>query len=166
MLGRYTYFTFEEDSHCLLLSSRGIPVPVCAVCEDGYTAGLGYTCSKCSAERRGVTIAVGAILVAALVAVIARSLKVLRTDAWQSAAVESFSSGSIGENRQRLVRAKASQALRVTVVSWQIITQASTASLLVIDGNCSQPDLQAPYFVHHTTCDRLRILKRKCAVTV
>ena len=62
-------------------------------------------------------IAVGAILVAVLVAFTIRSLKALGTDAWQSAAVEMFPNGSIGGNRQRLVRAKPSQAPMITVVS-------------------------------------------------
>ena len=55
---------------------------------------LKNTTSNCSAEKTRVfvlmCIAVGAILVAVLVAFTIRSLKALGTDAWQSAAVEMF----------------------------------------------------------------------------
>lgn len=107
------------------VSARSRSVSVCAVCKDGYTSGLGYTCSKCNDERHSLAITMGAILVAAAIAVVARSLMVLGTDTDVTAAVEGFSTADVGEGRSRLVRAKASEALKTIVVSWQIVTQAS-----------------------------------------
>ena len=128
-------------------------MPVCAVCEDGYTAGLGRTCSECSAERRSATITAGAILVAVVVAAVVRGLKALGTGIRQSTAIESFFSGNVSGDGPR---AKARQSLKIIVVSWQIITQASSVSLS-IHGNRSQPYRQAPYFVCRTLYEQRRL---------
>lgn len=104
---------------------RAVFVPVCAVCDDGYTPGLGYSCSKCSDGRRCAAITLGAILVAAAVVTIARSIKFLGTDADLREAVEGFSDNDVGGDQRGRARAKASQAVKIIIVSWQIITQAS-----------------------------------------
>lgn len=94
------------------------------MCADGYTSGLGYTCSECSADRRTAAIVLATIGLVAVVATVSYSLKFPRSSAGQVVADGNFfGAGRVGV--QPIIRARAFQALKVLVVSWQIVTQAS-----------------------------------------
>lgn len=112
----------------VFIAPRFLSAPVCAVCADGYTSGLAYTCSECNEDRRIAAIATATIVLLIVVAMFARSLKFLRSSAGQAVAEETSPTGD-NAGGQHFIRTSASQALKVLLVSWQIITQVSTNHL-------------------------------------
>ena len=98
------------------------------MCADDYSGGLGYACSQCNEERRSATIAVAAVVLVAVVAIVAQGLRFLGTYAGRTVAGEAVLSGNQTGVQSLFTGARASQALKVVVVSWQIVTQASTVS--------------------------------------
>lgn len=76
-----------------------------------------------------MTIWIAAILAPAAIVAVVRSLCILGKDVDASAAVAGSSTEDTGGGRSCLVNIKASQALKIVVVSWQIITQASSVSI-------------------------------------
>ncbi|CAN0299763.1 unnamed protein product, partial [Pylaiella littoralis] len=97
----------------------GYDGPFCAVCAEGYTRGVGYTCSKCDAGRRDWTIGVALVLAAVAVVVAALGVRCL------GASVERAARWTI---RTRFERSTASQGLKIVIVSWQIVSQFSAVA--------------------------------------
>lgn len=84
----------------------------CAICSDGYTAGLGFACDKCSNTAGGIVLAVFFVVIALVVVVsIACYLIFYEHERGRQGLVE------------RMARYVPLQSLKVVIVSWQIITQ-------------------------------------------
>lgn len=108
--------------------------PVCAVCADGYTSDIGYACSRCTSGRRAATIAVISVLLLAVVALtVALGVRHLRSRRDEAHAPTGGGSGAasraggVARIGSRLWRSRVTQTVKIIVVSWQIITQASEA---------------------------------------
>ena len=99
---------------------------VWAVCADDYTSTLGYVCTQCNVGRRNAAITVAAVVLAALIAMVAHGLKFLGTYGGQTAAGEVVPTENAAGVQLVLIGARASQALKAVVVSWPLVTQAST----------------------------------------
>ena len=96
--------------------------PDCAVCLDGYARGFGNSCIECSGQRRSAMIAFTAVVVVALVASIVIGIQSLEVDT----EAHSCSPRQVLKMvYHQIRRTRASQALKIMVVSWQIVTQAS-----------------------------------------
>ncbi|CAM9706213.1 unnamed protein product [Ascophyllum nodosum] len=96
--------------------------PYCAVCLDGYARGFGNSCIECSGQRRSAMIAFTAVVVVALVASIVIGIQSLEVDT----EAHSCSPRQVLKMvYHQIRRTRASQALKIMVVSWQIVTQAS-----------------------------------------
>ena len=108
----------------VFIAPRFLSAPVCAVCADGYTSGLAYTCSECNEERRIAAIATPTIVLLTVVAMFVRRFTFLRSSGGQTVAEET-SPGGDNARDQRFIGAPATQALKILLVSWQIVTQAS-----------------------------------------
>eukprot|EP00903_Cladosiphon_okamuranus_P005767 g5717.t2 len=96
------------SEYCL----EGYEGPYCAICSEGYTAQLGFVCSKCSSSTAGVALAV-VLAVVALVAAVA---------------VESYATTGAGDGGgrgwvDRVVRYIPLQSIKIVIVAWQILTQ-------------------------------------------
>eukprot|EP00752_Nemacystus_decipiens_P012585 g11145.t1 len=92
---------------------EGYEGPYCSVCSDGYTAQLGFTCSKCSDSTGGVMVVVVLAVAAVLVGM---------------AAVVYVMSGEVGcmgrgGAFERLFRNIPLQSVKIVIVAWQILTQ-------------------------------------------
>lgn len=94
---------------------------VCAVCLEGYAAGSGYTCSKCTGARRGLAIGVGLVLLVLAAIVVAVAVSYLGSPDEESAVEEYLS-----RRQTQLEGSRVSQGLKIIIVSWQIVSQAST----------------------------------------
>lgn len=95
------------------------PSTVCAVCAERYARGVGYTCSKCDVDRRNLTIGVALVLLGVAVVMGAMSLRYLGSFAKEPAS---------GWIQSRVERSTVSQGLKITIVSWQIVSQVRTHS--------------------------------------
>ena len=117
------HIKFSSPSH----RSLRIPalIQVCAVCAEGHTPGLGFTCVKCSGVRRNMTIGLGAVLLGAAVVMVAVSLNFLGSSASGTPKRLHASCERFRRVISRLRSTKATQALKIVIVSWQIVTQAS-----------------------------------------
>lgn len=103
-----------------------LPPTVCAVCAGGYTAGLSYTCSKCSADRRNAVIAsAGVLLFAVAVAAIALGVKLLRRSGARDTQERRLPSRTTEILQTCFKRIMGSPALKIVIVAWQIVSQAS-----------------------------------------
>lgn len=84
----------------------------CSICVDGYTASLGYVCSKCSDSTAGIVLAAFLALAALCVAVAVVSY------------VMSGEHGSRGKGLAgRVARFIPLQSVKIVIVAWQILTQ-------------------------------------------
>lgn len=84
----------------------------CAVCGGGYTAQLGFTCSKCPGSASGIVLA-SFVLVVVLSAAVAVASYVISAE-------------GAGKPRglvERVARYVPLQSLKIVIVSWQILTQ-------------------------------------------
>ncbi|CAN0218885.1 unnamed protein product [Ectocarpus sp. 4 AP-2014] len=101
------------------LCAVGYDGPFCAVCAEGYTRGVGYTCSRCDAGRRNWTIGVALVLVAVAVVTGALGVRYLGSSAERA----------VGWRiRSRFERSTVSQGLKIVIVSWQIVSQFSAVA--------------------------------------
>ena len=87
-------------------------LPDCAVCSDGYTEQLGYTCSECLGAASGMVLASFVLVVIIFVAI----------------GVASYVVSADGEGKrrglvERVARFIPLQSLKIIIVSWQILTQ-------------------------------------------
>lgn len=102
---------------------------VCAVCADGYTSGIGYSCSKCTSGHRAATIAVISVLLLAVVLIaVAFGVRQLRSGSARASAGgggATAASRGLARAGSRLKRSGVAQTVKIVVVSWQIITQVS-----------------------------------------
>lgn len=96
-----------------LFASRS-PSTVCAVCAEGYTRGVGYTCSECNGHRRNCTIGVALVLFAIAVAVGVFGVRYLGSS-------DEYPPG--GRFQSRFSRSAVGQGLKIVIVSWQIVSQ-------------------------------------------
>ena len=84
----------------------------CAICSEGYTAQLGFTCRDCSDSAGGIAIA-SFIVVATVFGVIV--------------VVSYVVSGEVGDKGHRfavqLKRYIPLQSVKIVIVAWQILTQ-------------------------------------------
>ena len=90
----------------------------CAVCSDGYTAQLGYTCDKCSDSTGGIVV-VAVLALVALSVCIAVVMYVMSGEAGCTGR-----RGPLG----RLFRNIPLQSVKIVIVAWQIITQVRLRS--------------------------------------
>ncbi|CAN0030927.1 unnamed protein product [Scytosiphon promiscuus] len=97
----------------------GYDGPFCAVCSEGYTRGLGYTCSECNIYRRNWTIGVALVLFAVAVVVGVFGVRYLNSSAKQPAG---------GRIQSRFERSTIGQGLKIVIVSWQIVSQFSAVA--------------------------------------
>lgn len=97
---------------CALLSAFCLFGIDCAVCSQGYTEALSYTCNECSNRGGGIVVAVLLVIAALFVAV---------------AVVSYVMSGERGGGGRGLVERVARyiplQPVKIVIVSWQILTQ-------------------------------------------
>lgn len=108
-----------------------LPSTVCAVCAGGYTAGLSYTCSKCSADRRHAVIAsAGVLLFAVAVAAVALGVKHLRRSGARETQERRPPSRTMKILQSCFKRIMGSPALKIVIVAWQIVSQASAILLI------------------------------------
>lgn len=92
---------------------------------DRYARGLGYLCMKCSEGRRGAFIAVAVVIFVVLGAAAIFLVVSIRNSTSDNEAVVSKTERVLKRVRLRLRRVRAYQSMKIIVVSWQIITQAS-----------------------------------------
>ena len=85
----------------------------CAICSDGYSASLGFTCNICSNSPGGIALAVIFALVS-LVAMISMATYLLSAELERGAA-KAFV--------ERLLRRIPVQSVKVVIIAWQIVTQ-------------------------------------------
>lgn len=109
-------------SSCLL---EHFPLPAnnpdCASCEEGYAPGLLFSCSSCSNGNHGAKVVVAAILLVLTILVVAILIDltdVRATPARKNRCTTGF---------RRLKDNFPFQSLKIAVLSWSIITQASTS---------------------------------------
>lgn len=107
----------------LLPSCSSSSSTVCAECAEDYSLGLGYTCSECDEDRRKWTTAVAVILLVAAAVAVTVSVGYLGASTKESAATRIPSLV-----RQRFGRSWVSQGVKIIIVSWQIVSQASGCS--------------------------------------
>lgn len=98
---------------------------VCAVCADGYADGSGYTCSECNGARRMSTIGIAIALLVVAAALVTTSVSYLGSSK-EVSTVEGLKSMCLA----RLEGSILSHGLKIVIVSWQIVSEASTAPLL------------------------------------
>lgn len=102
--------------------------PDCAVCSEGYARGFGNTCSQCTDERRRIAIALLAIVSVVVMAIVMGSFWFLPPGSGV------YNAGNPPANQRRksaahsFRKARAFQALKIVVVAWQIISQASCST--------------------------------------
>ncbi|CAM9623221.1 unnamed protein product [Scytosiphon promiscuus] len=111
--------TGGSEEYCKI----GYSGPFCAVCADGYAAGSGYTCSKCTGARAMVTVGVGIVLSTVGVIAVATTVKYLG----------SLDEVSSVEERQSTLEARfegsrLSRGVKIVIVSWQIVSQFSSVA--------------------------------------
>ncbi|CAN0042723.1 unnamed protein product [Ectocarpus fasciculatus] len=111
------------SGYCL----EGYEGPYCSICSGGYTEQLGFACNKCSESK------VGGIVVAVIVAILAL---------FAGLAVISYvmsGDADVGAERgfvERVARHIPLQAVKIVIVSWQILTQQFTSV-----ANVTYPDV-------------------------
>eukprot|EP00752_Nemacystus_decipiens_P009937 g8861.t1 len=103
---------------------EGYEGPYCGVCNNEYTSGPGYVCSKCSNSAGGIVLAV-------VLAVLVLCLAV--------AVVLHIMSGQVGEARtraclERVGRYIPLQSVKIVLVSWQILTQFTSVANVTFPG--------------------------------
>lgn len=124
--GNTSSFCWDSPSF-LTLHPSPIRCPDCSVCEKGYTRGQGYACVKCGGSSAHTVEALGAIALIALVAAFACAWKHLTSLARPSA--ESSKLGWQGY-LWRIYKAIPFEAIRIMIITWQIITEVALLSLL------------------------------------
>ncbi|CAM9420392.1 unnamed protein product, partial [Hapterophycus canaliculatus] len=98
----------------------------CAVCETDYSPSLAHTCTRCSSLRRqGLMAATVLVALVAVFAVVTIFKFLLSTEVEE---------GNVGCFRRRVLRAVPSQALKIIVVVWQILTQFADAANVTYPG--------------------------------
>lgn len=114
---------FHRDVSCVFCATT-----VCAVSADGDTAALGYTRTQCEVGQRSATITIADICIATVIATVAQGLTFLGTYGDQTVTGGIVPAGDISGVQPLLLDVRASQSLKVVVVSWKLVTQASMAS--------------------------------------
>lgn len=102
--------------------------PVCTVCIHGYSRGVGHTCSKCSRQRRLTGVIIMGVAVVGLITAVGFGQGYFKSTS--SAAVSGMTERTLSSRgleiiQSRLRATRAFQALKIIVVSWQIVTQVS-----------------------------------------
>eukprot|EP00903_Cladosiphon_okamuranus_P017270 g15914.t1 len=95
----------------------GYEGPYCAVCSDGYTAQLGFTCSTCLGSASGIVLA-SVVLAVVLLAAVAVASYVISAE-------------GAGKRRglvERVARYIPLQSLKIIIVSWQLLTQFTSVA--------------------------------------
>eukprot|EP00903_Cladosiphon_okamuranus_P006392 g6257.t1 len=110
----------ESAGYCL----EGYEGPYCSVCSDGYSAQLGFTCSKCSNSGGGIA-AIAAFSVMTVVVGAAAILYVTSVEVGCRRR-----RGSIG----RLFRNIPLQSVKIVIVVWQILTQFAAVANVTYPG--------------------------------
>eukprot|EP00752_Nemacystus_decipiens_P008479 g7576.t1 len=102
---------------------EGYRGPYCAVCGDGYTAQLGFTCSECLGVASGMVL-VSFVLVATLFAAAAVASYVISAD-------DARARRGVVE---RVARYIPLQSMKILIVSWQILTQFTSVANVSFPG--------------------------------
>ncbi|CAM9138813.1 unnamed protein product, partial [Hapterophycus canaliculatus] len=98
----------------------------CAVCETDYARSLGHTCTRCSSSTRHGLLAAAIIAATVVVVAVLSIFKYLvSTD---------FEERNMGWFHRKVLRALPVQALKITVVVWQILTQFADAANVTYPG--------------------------------
>lgn len=124
-----TYVEIRSASTAIDILLLYVTPSDCAICTDGFSRGLGYTCLKCNMERRYVAIAIAVIIPVGILALVTHGMKMLRSGNGQE---RSFSRRSLARKRSRFMMARTFQALKIIIVSWQIITQVGTTNIFCL----------------------------------
>ncbi|CAN0227090.1 unnamed protein product, partial [Ascophyllum nodosum] len=111
------------ESYC----APGYTGPFCAVCIAGYARDLGYICTKCTRARRVAVITVGVATAIVLIAIVVIGIRFLHTTEDPEARLRPRNQ-AVARIHAQLKRATACQAVKIVVVSWQIVSQASTVA--------------------------------------
>ncbi|CAM9568519.1 unnamed protein product, partial [Hapterophycus canaliculatus] len=109
-----------SSGYCL----QGYEGPFCAICSDGYTAKLSFTCSRCSDSVGGVVL----VVILSAVILLAAAAAVLYL---MSGEVRSTGHGVVN----RMARCVPLQSIKIVIVAWQILTQFASVA------NVTYPDL-------------------------
>ncbi|CAN0285491.1 unnamed protein product, partial [Hapterophycus canaliculatus] len=90
----------------------GYEGPYCAICSEGYSAQIGFVCTKCSDDTGGIVLAVvlAAITLIVTVAVVSHLTTAEGHEGWRRYA-------------DRVARFIPLQSVKIVVVVWQILTQ-------------------------------------------
>ena len=92
----------------------------CAICSDGYTEGLGFTCDKCSNSSVGIVVmAVGFVAMASFIVFLVMFL--------MSGELEYTRGGFV----KRLARYIPVQSVKIVIVVWQVLTQVRRAPIIL-----------------------------------
>lgn len=100
----------------------------CAVCGDGYTPGIEYSCNKCTGATRIFSLGIGAAIlivgVFVLVMVLSALVRVEACSEQESKnAITSKWEQKINSCRSSIAKAIPLTAIKVVLVVWQIVTQ-------------------------------------------
>lgn len=113
--------------------SNPVILPDCAVCADGYTRGLAYSCHECSEDMKRSTVALGiaiglaAFIVAALVLANLGTVDGDGLEADPEAARTSWVQ-TCWSCQRSLVQMLPLKAIKIVVTVWQILSQVGTRS--------------------------------------
>lgn len=129
------------------------PFPDCAVCGVGYARGLGNLCLKCSHERYGAVIAVAVVIFVVVVMVIIDGIRSLTHP---SVADNLPLRRTLSAVVSRFKGSRVYQALKIMVVSWQIVTQASAVVDNFLQNSCSGAFLTTVTFPKTLTIAKIK----------
>ncbi|CAN0225140.1 unnamed protein product, partial [Scytosiphon promiscuus] len=109
-----------RDDYCL----EGYEGPYCAVCSDGYSPQLGFTCMDCSGSICGIMSLVLLSIAGVLITLAVLTYLMPREG----------KGGSLGRV-ERIARYIPLQSFKIIIVSWQILTQFTSVA------NVAYPDV-------------------------
>lgn len=117
----HTIGLFPESYNVLSLSCVCLPfIADCAVCEDGYSAGLAHTCMRCSASKRQGIMAASVVAAFLAVCATAATFRYLLSLEFEETNLVSF--------HRKVHQAFPLQAFKTVIVVWQILTQVSDST--------------------------------------
>lgn len=102
-------------------SSAFVATTVCAVCAEGYALASEYVCSKCSRERTLHEAVSATILAVVTLSAVVLTVRYL----WSHEAPAARNTSRYLTNVRKFF-VKRAQKLKIVVVCWQIVSQAST----------------------------------------
>ena len=99
----------------------------CAICSDGYSASLGFTCNRCSNN-------IGSIVVTIVLALALLASVILAVSYLLSRKLENENNRSCVEHLMRHIPV---QSAKIVIVAWQIVIQVRCVCVCVFSLNCT-----------------------------